>query len=125
MKKSSPYDLKDRDITEDIAVVDTIVMFMNNVNRDAIFGVAYGETEDFKHHANYREEKIDVFKTRHLVGLWPMLDGVCRERLVRAAMEKYHGECYEAVTINAKKAKEEELEAIEKRILDGEERKDG
>ena len=104
---TSPYDFENRDITEDIAIVDTLVMFMNNVNSDDIFGIAYGETEDFKHHPHYREEKIEVIKTRHLVGLWPMLDAVCRERLVKAAMEKYHGECYEAVSMNAKKAKDE------------------
>ena len=98
---------ENRTLTDDIAVVDTIIMFMNNVSYEKVFGIAYGETEDFKHHPRYREEKIDVIKSRHLVGLWPMLDTGCRHRLLKAAMEKYHGECYSAATHNAEHSEEE------------------
>ena len=99
---------ENRTMLDDVAVVDTIIMFMNNVSYDTVFGIAYGETEDFKHHPRYREEKIDVIKSRHLVGLWPMLDTGCRHRLLKAAMEKYHGECYSAAVHNAEQREEEQ-----------------
>jgi hypothetical protein len=98
---------ENRELKDDVAVVDTIIMFMNNVSYDKVFGIAYGETEDYKHHANYRDEKIGIMTKRHLVGLWPMLDTGCRHRLLKAAMEKYHGECYSAATHNAEQREEE------------------
>ena len=97
---------ENRDLVDDVAVVDTIIMYMNNVSYDKIFGVAYGETQDYKHHPSYREEKIGVMVKKHLVGLWPMLDTGCRHRLLKAAMEKYHGECYSDAVHNAAQREE-------------------
>ena len=98
-----------RELRDSIAIVDTIITYMNNVSYDEIFGVAYGETETFKHHDSYREEKLGVMTNKHLVGLWPMLDGGGRHRLVKAAMAKYHEECCANVAHNAEKAEEEKL----------------
>ena len=81
-----------RTLTDDIAAIQALVLFMYNTNKDTIFSVAYGETETFRHQEAYRDEKIDMINRGGLEMLWGYLDSAGRKRLVEAALDKYAAE---------------------------------
>ncbi len=78
-----------RTLTDDIAAVEAVVLYMYNTAKDEIFSVAYGETETFRHAPRYREEKIDMINKGGLEMLWGYLDSGGRARLIQAALAKY------------------------------------
>ncbi len=100
-------------------IINAIVLYMYNVSVDEIFSVAYGETDDFRHQDSYRDEKIDVIKRGGISALWGMLDSGGKDRLSRAAMDKYFDESYRAVAHNTAKAAEEMLPDGWRRDEDG------
>ena len=74
-----------RTLTDDIATVHALVLYMHNTHKDVIFNAAYGD-----HHTDdNRQEKVDIMNRGGLEMLWGYLDGAGRKRLVEAALDKY------------------------------------
>ena len=64
-------------------IVDAVIRYYYNVNRDEIFNVVYGEG----HSAGYRNEKIN--RMADLARWWAELDNGSRDNLVNMACERF------------------------------------